>query len=61
LTIVVLTNATQASPEKVALGVAALYIPDKHLSNAGNILLMSEIYAHLRGYHLAASSAKEVP
>lgn len=40
---------------------AALYIPDKHLSNAGNILLMSAIYAHLRGYHLAASSAKEVP
>lgn len=28
LTVVVLTNATQASPEKVALGVAALYIPD---------------------------------
>jgi D-alanyl-D-alanine carboxypeptidase len=28
LTIVVLTNATQASPEKIALGVAALYIPD---------------------------------
>jgi hypothetical protein len=28
LTIVVLTNATQASPEKIALGVAALYMPD---------------------------------
>lgn len=28
LTIVVLTNATQASPEKIALGVAALYLPD---------------------------------
>lgn len=28
LTVVVLTNATQASPEKVALGVAAFYIPD---------------------------------
>lgn len=39
---------------------ASLYIPDKHLSNAGNILLMSQIYAHLRGYNLAASSAKDV-
>jgi hypothetical protein len=28
LTIVVLTNATQASPEKIALGVAAHYLPD---------------------------------
>lgn len=28
LTIVVLTNATQASPEKVALGVASHYLPD---------------------------------
>jgi D-alanyl-D-alanine carboxypeptidase len=28
LTVVVLTNATQATPEKIALGVAAFYIPD---------------------------------
>lgn len=28
LTIVVLTNATQASPEKIAFGVAARYLPD---------------------------------
>ncbi|MGE0404976.1 MAG: serine hydrolase domain-containing protein, partial [Candidatus Korobacteraceae bacterium] len=28
LTIIVLTNATQALPEKIALGVAALYVPD---------------------------------
>lgn len=28
LTVIVLTNATQSSPEKVALGVAAFYIPD---------------------------------
>jgi CubicO group peptidase (beta-lactamase class C family) len=31
LTIVVLTNATQAVPEKIALGVAAFYLPDLKL------------------------------
>lgn len=31
LTVVVLTNATQAVPEKVALGVATLYLPDLKL------------------------------
>lgn len=39
---------------------AALYIPDKHLSDAGNILLMNQIYQHLRGYRLTASSTKDV-
>jgi hypothetical protein len=33
----------------------SLYIPDKHLSDAGNILLMSQIYEHLRGNQLASS------
>jgi hypothetical protein len=40
---------------------ASLYIPDKHLSDAGNILLVHQICEHLHDYHVAASSAKEQP
>jgi hypothetical protein len=39
---------------------AGLYIPDKHLSDQGNILLVNHILEHLRGYELAASTAKEM-
>jgi hypothetical protein len=40
---------------------ASLYIPDKHLSDAGNILLTKLILEHLRGVQLAFSAGKDGP
>ena len=40
---------------------ASLYIPDKHLSNAGNILLTSQILEHLRGMQVAYNTGKDRP
>ncbi|CAN5183895.1 hypothetical protein BH10PLA2_BH10PLA2_05770 [soil metagenome] len=40
---------------------ASLYIPDKHLSNAGNILLTNQILDHLRGVQVASTSGGGAP
>jgi hypothetical protein len=40
---------------------AALYIPDKHLSNAGNVLLTNQILEHLRGNQLASLGSQGRP
>ncbi len=40
---------------------ASLYIPDKHLSNAGNVLLMSQIFEHLQGRQVASTAGRKSP
>jgi hypothetical protein len=40
---------------------ASLYIPDKHLSNAGNILLTNQIVDHLRAVQVVSTSVGETP
>ena len=40
---------------------ASLYIPDKHLSNAGNILLTSQILDHLRGKQVVSNTGRDRP
>ena len=40
---------------------ASLYIPDKHLSNAGNVLLTGEILDHLREVRVASLSGRKAP
>ncbi len=40
---------------------ASLYIPDKHLSNAGNILLTSQILEHLHSLQVAYNSDRNRP
>jgi CubicO group peptidase (beta-lactamase class C family) len=56
LTVVVLTNATQALPEKVALGVAAFYIPDLKLQQPrrNTVSLSPQVLDGYIGRYLAA-------